>query len=70
MLVTEANLPDAGGEEIYSEAVTGGILVARFRTAKHAVFVVSDLSAGENVRIAQKLSPAVRLHIERAESGV
>ena len=66
VLVTEANLPDAGDEEIKSEAVAGGMLVARFRTARHAVFVVSDLTATENVTVAQKLSPAVRRHIEQA----
>jgi hypothetical protein len=66
VLVMEANLPGAGDEEIKSEAVAGGMLVARFRTARHAVFVVSDLTATENVIVAQKLSPAVRRHIERA----
>jgi hypothetical protein len=70
VLVTEANLPGAGDEEIHSEATAGGMLVARFRTANHAVFVVSDLTATENVTIAQKLSPAVRRHIEQAESKV
>ena len=70
VLVTEANLPGAGDEEIYSQATAGGMLVARFRTPNHAVFVVSDLTATENVAIAQKLSPAVRRHIEQAESGV
>ncbi len=69
VLVTEADFPGAGGkEEIFSEA-TEGMLTARFRTARHAVFVVSDLTATENVNIAQKLSPAVRRHIEQAESG-
>jgi hypothetical protein len=66
VLVTEANLPGACDEEIKSEAVAGGMLVARFRTAHHAVFVVSDLTATENVTVAQKLSPAVRRHIEQA----
>jgi len=69
VLVTEANLPDADDEEIFSEA-NGGMLVARFRTARHAVFVISDLTATENITIAQNLSPAIRRHIERAESGV
>jgi hypothetical protein len=46
-----------------------GMLVARFRTARHAVFVISDLTATENVTIAQKLSPAIRRHIEQSESG-
>ncbi len=70
VLVTEANLPGENNEEIYSQATAGGMLVARFRTANHAVFVVSDLTAAENVTIAQKLSPAIRRHIEQAESGV
>lgn len=71
VLVTEANLSGAaaGGEEISSESVDVGMLVARFRAANHAVFVVSDLTPTENVTIAQKLSPAIRRHIERAESG-
>ncbi len=68
VLVTEADFPGAGDEEIFSEA-TEGMLTARFRTARHAVFVVSDLTATENVNIAQKLSPGVRRHIERADSG-
>ena len=69
VLVAEANLPGENNEEIYSQATAGGMLAARFRTANHAVFVVSDLTAGENVAIAQKLSPAVRRHIAQAESG-
>lgn len=70
VLVTEANLPGEPSEGIHSEATAGGMLAARFRTAKHVVFVVSDLTAAENLTIAQKLSPAVRRHIEQADSGV
>jgi hypothetical protein len=44
-------------------------LVAGFRTSKRAVYVISDLTATENVTIAQKLSPAVRRHIEQGEWG-
>ncbi|MCA1622767.1 MAG: zf-HC2 domain-containing protein [Acidobacteria bacterium] len=69
VLVTEANFPIETDEEIFSEA-TEGMLVARFRTARHAVFVVSDLTATENVTIAQNLSPAIRRHIEQSGSGV
>jgi hypothetical protein len=61
--VTEANFPTETDEEIFSES-TEGMLAAR-----HAVFVVSDLTAAENVTIAQKLSPAIRRHIEQSESG-
>jgi len=68
VLVTEANFPVETDEEIFSEA-TEGMLAARFRTARHAVFVVSDLTAAENVTIAQKLSPAIRRHIEQSETG-
>jgi hypothetical protein len=69
MLVTEVNFPAETNEEIFSDA-TEGLLVASFRTARHAVFVVSDFTATENVTIAQKLSPAIRRHVEQAESGV
>jgi hypothetical protein len=69
VLVTEANFPVEADEEIFSES-TEGMLAARFRTSRHAVFVVSDLTAAENVTIAQKLSPAIRRHIEQFESGV
>ncbi len=69
VLVTEANFPVETDGEIFSEA-TEGMLAARFRTARHAVFVVSDLTAAENVTIAQKLSPAIRRHIEQSEAGV
>ncbi len=42
--------------------------VARFRAARHAIFVVSDLSARENLAIAEMLAPAVRRHIEQTEA--
>ena len=42
--------------------------VAQFRAARHAIFVVSDLSERENLAIAEMLAPAVRRHIERAEA--
>jgi anti-sigma factor RsiW len=69
VLVTEANFPAERDGEIFSEA-TEGMLVARFRTDRHAVFVISDLTAAENVTIAQKLSPSIRRHIEQSEAGV
>ena len=68
VLVTDADFPGEPDGEIYSEA-TEGMLTARFRTARHAVFVVSGLTAAENVLVAQKLSPAIRRHVEQSESG-
>lgn len=69
VLVTEANLPGENNEDIFSEAIKDAF-VARFRTARHAVFVISNLTAGENVTIAEALAPAVRRHIEQSEAGV
>ena len=69
VLVAEENLPGDDNENIFSEA-TAGVFVARFRTARHAVFVISDLTAAENVTIAEAVAPAVRRHIERSEAGI
>lgn len=69
VLVAEENLPGENNEEIFSEA-TKGVFVARFRTARHVVFVISDLTAAENVIIAEAVAPAVRRHIEQSEAGV
>ncbi len=42
--------------------------VVGFRAARHAVFVVSDLTEQENLTIAKTLFPAIRRHIEQAEA--
>jgi anti-sigma factor RsiW len=47
----------------------GGYQVSCFETARHAVFVVSDLSETENVALARALAPSVYAHIARYENG-
>ncbi len=51
-------------------APSGGYQVSCFETARHAVFVVSDLSESENLRLARVLAPPVRAHVARAERAV
>jgi len=41
--------------------------VSCFQTAQHAVFVVSDLSEGDNLMLARALAPSLVTHITRTE---
>lgn len=43
-----------------------GYQISCFRTARHAVFVVSDLGEGENLALARELAPSVYEHLTRA----
>jgi len=43
---------------------------ASFHINHHAVFVISDLSKTENMRIAHALLPGVQRHIKESETGV
>ena len=45
-----------------------GYNVSCFQTARHAVFLVSDLSEGENLALARALAPSVFAHITRTEN--
>ncbi len=64
------NDSDSSGEseETISSQTDENLRVAAFGAAHHAVFVVSDLSETDNLRIAEMLVPAVRLHIEKAQA--
>jgi len=46
-----------------------GYKVSCFETARHAVFVVSDLTEGDNLALARALAPTVFAHIIRSESN-
>ncbi len=46
-----------------------GYQVSCFETARHAVFVVSDLPEGENLALARALAPSVFEHITRTENA-
>ena len=48
----------------------GGYQVACFKTGGHAIFVISDLSGGENMMIACRLASSVYKHVARAERSV
>lgn len=45
-----------------------GYQVSCFETARHAVFIVSDLPEGENLALARALAPSVFAHIIRTEN--
>jgi len=46
-----------------------GYKVSCFETAHHAVFVVSDLTEGDNLALARALAPSVFAHIIRSENN-
>lgn len=47
-----------------------GHQISCFETARHAVFVVSDLPEGENLAVARALAPAVLGHLARTEIAI
>jgi hypothetical protein len=46
-----------------------GYQVSCFQTARHAVFIVSDLPEGDNLALARGVAPAVFAHITRVENA-
>jgi len=54
--------------QVISCSQVQGYQVSCFQTARHAIFVVSDLSEGDNLNLARALAPAVYQHLYRAES--
>ena len=46
-----------------------GYKVSCFETARHAVFIVSDLPEGDNLALARALAPSVFAHIMRTENN-
>lgn len=55
-------------EQVISCSLVQGYQVSCFQTARHAIFVVSDLSEGDNLNLARALAPAIYQHLYRAES--
>jgi hypothetical protein len=45
-----------------------GYQVSCFQTARHAVFIVSDLPEGDNLALARAVAPSVFAHITHAEN--
>jgi hypothetical protein len=46
-----------------------GYQVSCFQTARHAVFVVSDMPEADNLALTRALAPSVYAHISRTESA-
>ena len=64
---TKEKLPKNPEPQVIACSTAGGYQISCFRTAHHAVFVVSDLEEGENLALARELSAPVYEHITRAE---
>lgn len=65
-LAPETKAVEQHGQVISCSRVEG-FQISCFQTARHAVFLVSDLSEGENLALARQLAPPVHEHITRAE---
>lgn len=67
-LETKQSPPQSGAQsQVISCSQFDGYQVSCFQTARHAIFVVSDLPEGENLAVARALEPFVVAHITRTE---
>jgi hypothetical protein len=64
--VVEAGAP---AQQVIACSQYEGYQVSCFETARHTVFVVSDLPESENLSLARALAPSVYTHIARYENG-
>jgi len=55
--------------QVISCSEAEGYQVSCFETARHAVFIVSELSETDNLAVARVLAPSVAKHLARAESS-
>ncbi len=60
---------DDAGRQVIACSHSEGFQVSCFETARHAVFVVSDLSETDNLAVARAFAPSVQEHITRAENA-
>jgi hypothetical protein len=56
------------GAQVIACSQFEGYQVSCFQTARHAVFIVSDLPEGDNLALARAVAPSVFAHITHAES--
>lgn len=56
--------------QVIACSTAGDYQISCFRTARHAVFVVSDLEEAQNLALARELAPSVYEHVTRAEEIV
>jgi hypothetical protein len=77
LLVTDLSDPEVGSgtkhsvshgtQQVFVCPEFEGYQVACFKTASHAIFLVSDLAQGENLAVARLLAPSVYSHVSNAE---
>lgn len=65
---TKGMQPESVDPQVSTCSEFDGYRVSCFETARHAVFVVSDLSEGDNLALARALAPSVFAHIIRTEN--
>jgi microcystin degradation protein MlrC len=53
--------------QVIACSTVAGYQISCFRTARHAVLVVSDLTEGENLALAREMATPIYEHITRAE---
>jgi len=56
------------GAQVITCSQFDGYQVSCFQTARHAVFIVSDLPEGDNLALARAVAPSVFTHITHAEN--
>lgn len=59
--------PMVARDQVIACSQFDGYRVSCFQTARHAIFVVSDLPEGENLALARALAPSVVSHLTRTE---
>ncbi len=65
----QAATPDNARRQVVTCSRSGQYQISCFETARHAVFVVSDLSEAENFAVAQAFAPSIQEHIARFENA-
>jgi hypothetical protein len=60
---------DEARRQVNACSRSGEFQVSCFETARHAIFVVSDLSEAENLAVARTFAPSIREHIARGENA-
>lgn len=61
--------PDDARGQVIACPRSGQFQVSCFQTARHSVFIVSDLSEAENLAVARAFAPTVREHLVRSENA-
>ena len=65
----QAATPDNMRRQVNACSRSGQYQISCFETARHAVFVVSDLSEAENLAVAHAFAPSIQEHIARFENA-